>query len=364
MNTFEISTSCQNIFIHGTVAPVIGISQKSGLFSASFYDDTVIANVEYGNNIQYELRLSKNQRAINNLSKTYLMSKVNINATYYANDEIELKAKREIFKTQSTLFVSLSDQVHSQNIRLEATVNLKVLMIYTKQAVTAVGSENSILATISLAIGNFNIALQNSLVDMTVTYVAERMQEYDTYVEDSSLSVILSQMGSTISTTRRIIFGCHAVQITTAHNVADNICGIGYYNANANVPPYSVVKYTCSGGVLTTAHEVGHNFGLQHDYQTSPTSGTNHGYCWDDASSVSTCHRSVMSYQVCITPKSATNGNAVKYFSNPNVIEMGNPTGNIIFANNAQQLVNNMVYFVSRIVNTTILNPKSWLAPK
>ena len=296
-------------FIHGTVPPVEGISLVSGTFSAGVYDNVISANIQYPGNIQFELRpVSIFQDGINNPN---LLNRVNMTEKYYSKemndfDFMRKKLRGSFYKNRGVQ--ERDNYISKKYIRSESlssgTARLKILVLYTKQVVNACPGENCILSQITLAIGNYNVALKNSLVDMTVDYVAERIQEYDTYIENADMGNIFSQLGSVISTDRRYLLGCHAVHITTTNS---QYCGLGSYAFNGQTNGYSVSFYGCIGGYMSLAHEVGHNIGLQHD--TSGYSGNtpNRGYCWDDALGTSNCHRSIMSYAGCKTPAGKTN---------------------------------------------------------
>ena len=347
VDNFEVSNVLQNRFIHGIVSPVPDISSISGTFSASFYQDSMTANVQYSGNIQYELRPATIQKYVNGLTKTYVMTKVNMTEKYYLKEKYTDESMRKLIQSSRKTTLTIkhsSNTIRSKSSQFITHAHLKILVLYTKQAVTACPGENCLLSQISLAIGNYNVALKNSLVNMTVSYVAERIQEYEIYREDSDMGVILSQMGTTISTNRRYMLGCHAVHLTTANS---QYCGVGYYDFNGLTSGYSTSYFGCIGGYMSLAHEVGHNIGLQHDTSGYTGDTPNRGYCWDDASGKSNCHRSVMAYAGCVTPSGRTNCDRVKYFSSPNIQEMGSSIGTINF-NNAQQLTNNIFNFLDQ----------------
>lgn len=327
------------IFISGTVNPIPN-TNRGGTFSASFYKEFMNANIHYDGDIQYELRPYKDQEQnTDRLKYTYMMRKVNMTHDYYSKEKEKEK--------HTHIYNHLRKRVVQQNtaIHLENTVTLKVLVLYTKQAVVSIGNENSLIATITLAIGNFNLALQNSLVNVVVDYVAERIQEYDTFIEDADMGTMVGRLGSSISTDRRNILHCHAVQLVTQNT---QYCGIADYAPNGLTSGYSASFYGCIGGYFTLAHEISHNIGLHHDFSGFGGTGPNHGYCWDDATGISNCHRSIMAYGGCVTPNGRTNCDRVKYFSSPQVFEMGNPVGVLNSCDNAQQFRNNIQNFMNQ----------------
>ena len=65
-------------------------------------------------------------------------------------------------------------------------------------------------------------------------------------------------------------------------NVASDVCGIAYYNyppsrQNANYG-FSVTNESCALGGLTLAHELGHNFSMQHDRYVSRSRSDRYNY--------------------------------------------------------------------------------------
>ena len=78
------------------------ISSLTGTFSAAFYNDTMIANVQYPGNIQYELRLASTQHSTVGLTKTYVMTRVDMVEMYYSKDAIaEAEKQVELFKAEN-----------------------------------------------------------------------------------------------------------------------------------------------------------------------------------------------------------------------------------------------------------------------
>ena len=326
--------SPESVFISGHVMP-LPQTDLIGTFAAAFYKGVMNANIHYSGDVQYELRPLINSGGMDLINKRYGMNEVNMTETYYGID----KEKGEVERSPPYPF-------REKNIRLVGTTVLRILVLYTKEASQTAGDENSLLATITMAIGNFNLALQNSLVDISVEYVAERIQEYDTYIEDPDMGVMLGQLGYELNIDRRIILRCHAVHLVTKNT---QYCGISDYNFDGLSSGFSASFLGCIGGYFTLAHEVGHNVGLHHDQSGYGGVGSNRGYCWDDATGNRNCHRSVMAYPGCVTPLGRTNCDRVKYFSTPQVYEMGNAIGVARYCDNAQQWRNNIQRFMNQM---------------
>jgi hypothetical protein len=101
-------------------------------------------------------------------------------------------------------------------------------------------------------------------------------------------------------------------------------CGVGYLmgsnqtNGNPN-NGFTVTARSCAVGNLSFAHELGHNMGSHHN----PENGSNPTYPFGFGHYVNANYRTVMSY-VDPCPNGCTRR---PYFSNPEVIFGGAPTG-------------------------------------
>ena len=221
---------------------ISGIVSNGGLFSASYYSDITSANIIYPNNTQYELRPYETY-AENIYTKTvkYKMKKVNITEEYEVKDDNFRRRENDLMiaetGTNRDHLNASSPKRHYPNNRLANIMSLndvptsilKVLVMYTKAAVDAAGGESFLLATIALAVGNFDRSLNNSNVDIRVDYVAERMPGYDTYTEGSMEQMIVDLNSDVISTMRRHAVGAQAVQLVTSKT---DYCGIANYEYN------------------------------------------------------------------------------------------------------------------------------------
>ena len=85
----------------------------------------------------------------------------------------------------------------------------------------------------------------------------------------------------------------------------------------------SVVKKSCSFGYHSSIHEVGHNFGCQHNVEESHNSHYDYGYGYllGPYGADNTGYRTAMAYNA------DGHKTRVNYLSNPNVEYKGYPTG-------------------------------------
>ncbi|MFI4855032.1 MAG: zinc-dependent metalloprotease family protein, partial [Phycisphaerales bacterium JB065] len=125
-------------------------------------------------------------------------------------------------------------------------------------------------------------------------------------------------------------------------STSSGACGIGYLMQSLDPAfessGFSVTNYGCAVGNLSFAHELGHNMGCQHD---ADNAGSNpifpYSFGWRWTANGGPLRRSVMSYAP---------GSRVPHFSNPNVLNGGQPTGVESSAYNAMT-INNTAYLIS-----------------
>ena len=146
-----------------------------------------------------------------------------------------------------------------------------VMVVYTPAARAQSGGTSTIVAELTGAINNANLALANAAVTHRFRLVH---QQEITYAETGGMGTTLDRLQDTGDgfmdevAPLRDQYKADVVALLSADNDA---CGLGYLmtpgSINASFAPYaySVTYWTCANANLTLAHEIGHNMGLHHD---------------------------------------------------------------------------------------------------
>ena len=112
-------------------------------------------------------------------------------------------------------------------------------------------------------------------------------------------------------------------------------CGIAYRMASLSASfassAFSVVHHSCATGYYSFAHELGHNQGAHHDHNNASGAIYPYAYGYQEPFNL---FRTVMAYNC------ASNCTRIKYFSNPDVLFNGQPTGQANYADNALAIDN------------------------
>jgi hypothetical protein len=228
-----------------------------------------------------------------------------------------------------------------------------VLIAYTTNLRNAYGSVAAVETLIANAVAATNTSYANSSVTSRMR-LAGTMEV--TYADTSNgFSQALSHLRGTSDGNmdevhaQRNTVGADAVSLLIL-GATDNACGIGYVmstpSANFATNAFNVTRYDCAVGNLSFAHEFGHNFGLQHDRLNSGGGTGSYTYAFG-YQNPNGLFRDVMAYA------NGCPGNCprIQYFSNPDVLYNGNPTGvNYLAsdsADNARALNNNANYIAN-----------------
>ncbi|WP_313919006.1 M12 family metallo-peptidase [Tahibacter sp.] len=209
---------------------------------------------------------------------------------------------------------------------IEANSVVRVLVNYTSAANNATPSMSGL---INLAISESNQGYANSSVAVTLQLAGSGLVSY---TETGNFSTELSRYRSTsdgymdtIHTQRNNVAADVAVLIVNG----SAYCGIGYMNVNA-ASAFTVVARTCATGYYSFAHEIGHNFGANHDPANASGSpyAYGHGYQYPAGR-----WRTIMAYACA-----GVSCTRINYWSNPNKTYNGVAMGTAATHNNARVL--------------------------
>jgi hypothetical protein len=207
---------------------------------------------------------------------------------------------------------------------------IDVLVVYTTATKNILGGDAQAQAHAQAAVDAANTAYINSKIRQRLRMV--HSQEY-LYTESGNSSTDLSNLrnDASIATLRNT----HNADLVSEISEVTGVCGIGYLmgaaSGNQN-NAFTVTARSCAVGNLSFAHELGHNMGSQHN----PENGSGPTFPYGFGHYVNGSYRTVMSY-VDPCPSGCTR---VAYFSNPNVIFNGAPTGINNARDNARSINN------------------------
>ncbi len=196
---------------------------------------------------------------------------------------------------------------------------IDVLVVYTTATKNVLGGDAQAQTLAQQAIDSTNAAYLNSKIRQRVRMV--HAQEH-LYTESGNSSTDLSNLRN--NATIQGLRDTHKADLVAMIGEVSGVCGIGYLmgsNQTSGNPNngFTVTTRSCAVGNLSFAHELGHNMGSQHN----PENGSNPTYPFGFGHYVNGSYRTVMSY-VDPCPNGCTRR---PYFSNPEVIFSGSPTG-------------------------------------
>ncbi|HQU85436.1 MAG TPA: zinc-dependent metalloprotease family protein, partial [Pyrinomonadaceae bacterium] len=217
-------------------------------------------------------------------------------------------------------------------VTVDSGDRIDVLVLYTTPVKTSLGGDAQAQTFAQQAIDATNTAYINSKIRQRVRLIAA---QETTIAEVGALGTELSTLrnDATVALLRNQF---NADLVAMISNSSD-ACGIGYLMGSNQIignsnNAFTVTSRTCAVGNLSFAHELGHNMGSQHN----PENGSGPTYTYGFGHYVNGSYRTVMSY---VDP--CPNGCArVPYFSNPEVVFNGFPTGIDNARDNARSINN------------------------
>ncbi len=199
---------------------------------------------------------------------------------------------------------------------------IDVMVVYTDDARIAAGGTRIMDAVVELAIAETNYAFALSYVEPQLNLVYKGEVDYEESGDISTDLVRLRLTEDGYLDEVHSLRDMYAADVVTL--IVNNVSGGGLayrpftVSTEFAASAFNVVKRTSATGVYTFAHELGHLMGLMHDQENSGVDRTivlPYAYGYRNPSAT---WRTIMAY---------TPGTRIPYFSNPDVIYDGEPTG-------------------------------------
>lgn len=227
---------------------------------------------------------------------------------------------------------------------------IDVLVLYTPALRNALGGVTQTEAFVGLAISGTNGAYANSGIS---TRLRLARTQAVTYTESGSLEtdlVWLKDPNNTPVTSPRNIYKADLVSLLVNHST-DGTGGVAYRMTEVRYDfedfAFSVVRREDAVESMAFAHEVGHNQGCGHNPEDAGSGPF--AYPFSFGHYVPGSFRTIMSYDRC---PSSSLCSIVPYFSNPNVMYDGHPTG-IANARDNRRVINNTAFTVANLMDAT-----------
>ena len=212
----------------------------------------------------------------------------------------------------------------------DALNEVKALVLYTTDVLTAAGSEAQLLAHIQMSLDEFNLAAANvtSVGSPSPTVVLQHAA-LTTYPETTTSSSThlnrLRDQADGFLDEAHILRDFHKADIVLLWTANQDFCGrafIGVLPGNTPRPDlaFGTVRYSCAlAPTYAGAHEIGHIMGLLHDFEAdycdTGAQTYAHGWVAPDSS-----FRTIMATSDTAAPR-------IPYFSSTSFDFMGQPLG-------------------------------------
>lgn len=213
---------------------------------------------------------------------------------------------------------------------------VRVLIAFTNTAQGLVGGPGATLSFAASAVASANAAYTNSLMTVGDQGLVEcRLELAGVMTVDAPTGLGASGLLSALrSTNDGVMDAVHPMRDALAADLVALIsengigaCGIAYLAPYNPTSGFSVTAESCAIGGLTFAHELGHNFGASHDADNAGNGLAPYAFGWRWTTTGGSLRRSVMAYAP---------GTRRPFFSNPEVLDGGAPTGHAQLADNAR----------------------------
>ncbi len=203
---------------------------------------------------------------------------------------------------------------------------IDVMVVYSPEAAAQQGGTAAMEAIILGLEDATNLSYLNSNVAqrIRIVHMAETASELTGF--NATLSALTDTADGTYDEVHalRDQYGADMVAMLISHTNG-GICGIGWLMGDTEINTafaqyaFTVTNVGCATGGFTFQHELGHNMGCHHDHDNaggSPAFPWSYGHRFTGDNG--TLYRTIMSYAP---------GSRIGYFSNPNILYQGQPTG-------------------------------------
>jgi len=230
---------------------------------------------------------------------------------------------------------------------VDDSAQIDILVIYTPAAKEwAETYEGGINNTISLAMANCNLVSQNSNLGIKFNMVHSTEVDYNE-TKDSYLDIdnLTNGFIPNVNAIKDIV----AADLVVLFSEMNDVGGLAWLLDNRDGKEefgYSIVRIQQASG-LSTIHEIGHNHGANHPKQQynepGPTIWSNWpentwsaGWRWKSDDNNYYCD--VMTYEPGFYFPDGITHSMVPYFSDPDILFQGQPTGDPVDGNNARTI--------------------------
>ncbi len=223
---------------------------------------------------------------------------------------------------------------------IPAKTNLDIMVIYTATAMSNAGGEDAINSQIRVALAEGQDALDNSQVNLQLRLVHT---EETSYTETGDFNTDLDRLGNPSdgfmddALVTRDKYKADIVSLWVEQTIG-SLAGLAYQLLpGSTIYTYNVIYRPRAVGTYIPVHEIGHNFGCDHEPQYSasnPLYPYAHAYFFQSPDTSN--HETVMTAVAHISQR-------VPHFSNPNVFydNGSGPVATGTSSNNNAQVINN-----------------------
>ncbi|MDA3930821.1 MAG: BspA family leucine-rich repeat surface protein [Prolixibacteraceae bacterium] len=338
--------------VNGTTAIVIKLTDFHFAYGViSINKQKVLITIDIPErNEKYSTRLIPNDNKLyllqldeNNLDelKDAHISKEDIDSILFSPLLLKFQMKQENKNINSVL------KSAQQNQSVDDTAQIDILVVYTPTAKEWADTyEGGIDNTISQAIAKCNLVSKNSELGIMFNLAHSNEIEYNFSSQTSyDLKKLIEGEIPSVNNINSIV-KADLVMLIGEINGLGGIATPPHNNNGTKIANKSIVRIQQASG-YTAIHEIGHNLGAGHHkdqlispgptyWNNWPENEWSAGWRWQGDDNKYYC--SVMTYESGMSFSDGISHSAVPYFSDPDILYKGHPTGDLADANNARTI--------------------------